>query len=134
MIALGYLAVDTEGYGALQLTEQCRPLLRGEQNLQLSVLQKQPESRRQQITSEVEEENQELWQALRACRKQLADENNVPPFVIFHDTTLKEIMIARPQTRQQMLMINGVGDQKLEKYGEPFMAVIREYSFQDLES
>jgi superfamily II DNA helicase RecQ len=65
-----------------------------------------------------------LWEALRACRKRLADEQGVPPYVIFHDTTLAEMMARRPRTTAELLGIPGVGQKKLERYGAAFLEVI----------
>ena len=66
----------------------------------------------------------QLWEALRACRKQLAESNNVPPYVIFHDATLVEMVERQPQNREQFSRISGVGESKLEKYADDFLAVI----------
>jgi ATP-dependent DNA helicase RecQ len=68
-----------------------------------------------------------LWEALRACRKQLAESNNVPPYVIFHDASLVEMVERQPQNREQFSTISGVGKSKLEKYAEDFLAVIQSH-------
>ncbi len=70
------------------------------------------------------EDNPELWEALRACRLALATEHGVPPYVIFHDKTLREMLVRRPATESEMLAINGVGQTKLERYGARFLAVL----------
>jgi ATP-dependent DNA helicase RecQ len=67
-----------------------------------------------------------LWEALRACRKQLADAFNVPPYVIFHDSTLKEMLEQQPTTHAQFLQLTGVGQAKLERYADAFIKVICE--------
>ena len=67
-----------------------------------------------------------LWEALRACRQSLASEHNVPAFVIFHDKTLHEMLLHRPQTTAEMLGISGVGQTKLDRYGDRFLAVLRD--------
>lgn len=64
------------------------------------------------------------WEALRAKRKELADEQGVPPFVIFHDTTLQELLERRPATLDEMSQVSGVGAAKLERYGEIFLEVL----------
>ncbi|MAO13456.1 DNA helicase RecQ [Marinobacter sp.] len=133
LVANGYLRADPEGYGALQLTEQCRPLLKGEQAIELRkdpVAKKSSSSRsagkrsgpaiREQIT------DQAGWDALRACRKALADKQGVPPYVIFHDTTLFDLLERRPETLEQLAEVSGVGAAKLEKYGEVFLQTLRE--------
>ncbi len=69
-------------------------------------------------------QDQPLWDALRALRTELAAQFSVPPYVIFHDTTLQEMTRSRPQTAEQLRQISGVGEQKLQRYGEQFLRVI----------
>ncbi|WP_226597980.1 DNA helicase RecQ [Marinobacter nauticus] len=133
LVANGYLRADPEGYGALQLTERCRPLLKGEQAIEL---RKDPVARkaaggkssnsrrsgqnvRDQITDHAG------WDALRACRKELADKQGVPPYVIFHDTTLFDMLERRPATLEELAEVSGVGAAKLEKYGDVFLQALR---------
>src|SRR5690606_17058077 len=116
--------------GGLQLNDSCRPLLRGEDSIQLRRERKMPglgQARRQAV--EIAAEDQGLWHALRACRKQLADTHGVPPYVIFHDATLREMLERRPLNARELLLINGVGDSKLQRFGDAFIAVIREYEY-----
>ena len=126
MIAHNLLSVDIEGHGNLLLTESCRPVLRGEQTLMLRKESKQAKTarkgRKSYNTSKATDS--QLWEALRACRKQLAESNNVPPYVIFHDATLVEMVERQPQNREQFSRISGVGESKLEKYADDFLAVI----------
>jgi ATP-dependent DNA helicase RecQ len=68
---------------------------------------------------------QERFEALRELRRTLAAEHNVPPYVIFHDRTLKEMALTPPTTPSEMLAINGVGQAKLDRYGEAFLALLR---------
>ncbi len=68
-----------------------------------------------------------LWEALRECRRLLAEEKGVPPYVIFHDKTLREMCVALPRSLQQMGHISGVGERKLDKYGDAFLQVISEH-------
>ncbi len=128
LIANGYLKADPEGYGALQLTEQCRPLLKGEQQVWL---RKDPVARKPAGRSAASSAkkpfdrdqivDQAAWDRLRACRKALADQQGVPPYVIFHDATLFDMLQRRPRTLSEMAEINGVGAAKLEKYGHAFL-------------
>ena len=74
----------------------------------------------------VAEKDLGLWEALRACRQTLANEHNVPAYVIFHDKTLQEMLTFRPQTASELLGISGVGQTKLDRYGEQFLAVLRD--------
>jgi ATP-dependent DNA helicase RecQ len=67
-----------------------------------------------------------LWEALRACRQALASEHNVPAYVIFHDKTLQEMLTYRPKTASEMLGISGVGQTKLDRYGDRFLSVLRD--------
>jgi len=74
----------------------------------------------------VVEEDLGLWEALRACRQSLAREHNVPAYVIFHDKTLQEMLAYRPQTASEMLGISGIGQTKLDRYGDRFLSILRD--------
>ncbi|HEX7027424.1 MAG TPA: RQC domain-containing protein, partial [Gammaproteobacteria bacterium] len=130
LLVRGFLRADVERYGALVLTEACRPLLRGDITLflreDLYPSSQKPRKKPPRKYATVSDEDGDLWEALRLCRKRLADEQGVPPYVIFHDATLMEMMEYRPRTEQQLLSINGVGQAKLERYGEKFLKVINE--------
>ena len=91
LIARGYLTSDQEGYGTLRLTEKCRPLLKGEQQLSLRRQQKQSKEKKktQQEISELRPIDQPLFEALRSLRLEIAREQGVAPFIIFHDSTLR---------------------------------------------
>jgi len=129
LISRNLLAVDIEGHGSLRLTEHCRAVLKGEQTLHLRKESKRAKTTRKGRKSYNTENasNNILWEALRACRKKLAEESGVPPFVIFHDATLSEMMQRQPANNQQFLNISGVGESKLEKYGDAFLKVISEH-------
>ena len=130
LVANGYLRADPEGYGALQLTEQCRPLLKGRQAIELRkdpVVKKTPgRTSGGRSSSPVKDQitDQAGWEALRACRKELADKQGVPPYVIFHDTTLFGMLERKPRTLDELAEVSGVGAAKLEKYGEIFLQTI----------
>ncbi|AOS97533.1 ATP-dependent DNA helicase RecQ [Microbulbifer aggregans] len=130
LVVRGYLEVNSEAFGALQLTEACRPLLRGEEKIELRKL---PTPTRRSAASgsraaaDIAPADAPLWEALRACRKQLADEKGVPPYVVFHDATLREMLAAKPQTEEALLSISGVGDSKLQRFGDAFLAVLRDF-------
>ena len=125
LVGRSYLSVDLEGYGALKLQEQCRPLLRGEVSIALRVDQKQKVVKRQTKTPLPEEVDVGLWEALRECRREQAEEQGVPPYVIFHDSTLIEMCSMLPQTRDEFANLTGVGERKLLKYGDAFLTAIR---------
>jgi ATP-dependent DNA helicase RecQ len=124
LVGRGYLSVDVEGYGALKLEEKCRPLLRGEQQIELRKDVKLKVTRRQTKTPIPGDLNVELWEALRDCRRRLAEEQGVPPYVIFHDKTLVEMCSLLPRNLAEFAQLSGVGERKLDKYGEHFLAVI----------
>ncbi len=134
LIARGLLRVDHDGFGALKLDESCRPLLRGEVRIDLRRQVRSARSGRPQATPKESVETpfdpaqQELWDELRACRRRLADAQGVPPFMIFHDATLREMVRAAPASLEQLARISGVGVAKLERYGDEFLSVIRQNS------
>ena len=133
LVVRGLLRVELDSYNALQLTDSCRPILQGEQALYLRKEEPRALSKKQASTKasrkiQIAPQDQELWEELRQCRKYLAEEYNVPPYVIFHDATLKEMIDSLPQSASELLRISGVGDSKLEKYGADFLEIIRRYA------
>ena len=125
LVGRSYLSVDVEGYGALKLQAQCRPLLRGEVSIALRLDQKQKVIKRQTKTTLPAEIDVGMWEALRECRREQAEEQGVPPYVIFHDSTLIEMCTRLPQTRDEFANLTGVGERKLLKYADAFLAAIR---------
>jgi len=129
LISQGYLNTNSE-YGGVELTENSRALLRGEITLQARK-QRKPEKESKaksgQVRAELRSMDEELFEALRALRTDLASEQGVPPYVIFSDASLIEMAKIRPQNEDTFRYINGVGEMKLERYGEKFMQVVREY-------
>ena len=132
LVGRGYLSVDLQGFGALRLQEKCRPLLRGECEIALRLDQKHKVAKRQTKTPLPEDINMGLWEALRDCRRELAEDQGVPPYVIFHDSTLVEMCSVVPKTLEDFSKLSGVGERKLMKYGEAFLLTIRnaEQAFQ----
>ncbi len=129
LVARGLLDVDIDGYGALKLSASCRPLLKGDESIQLR-RDKRPVGRRGVRVASHERfsgEERELWQALRGLRRDLADEQDVPPYVIFNDATLVEMIEKRPVTLTALNQISGVGKRKLERYGDIFLDVMRSF-------
>ncbi|MEW8092075.1 MAG: DNA helicase RecQ [Candidatus Thiodiazotropha endolucinida] len=126
LIARGLLAVDLEGYGGLRLTQASRPVLRGETRLMLRKARKMgaKQQRKQPRIAEISDRNQAIWQALRNLRLELAQTQGVPAYVIFHDATLIEMAEKRPRDKQQLALISGVGDHKLERYGDAFLSLL----------
>ena len=133
LVAAGLINVDMEAYGGLRLTDAARPVLRGEQEVWLRrdadpVKRKSSKAERgSRLREAFAGANEDpLWQALRAKRMELAREQGVPPYVIFHDSTLLEILNRKPQTLDEMGQISGVGQAKLAKYGDAFLQVVEE--------
>ena len=132
LTAAGYLEADIAAYGGLKLTETARPILKGEQAIWLR-RDATPEKRasKAERSSRLKEafegaNDDPLWLALKAKRMELAKEQSVPPYVIFHDATLIEILNQKPQDLTAMGLISGVGQAKLERYGVAFLEVIAE--------
>ena len=121
--------VDVNAHGGLQLTDACRPILRGEQAVQLRRVIEQPKTAGSSSKTPLSFDNdadRELWAALRQCRRRLAEDQNVPAYVIFADATLQQMLEKRPQSLEALRDISGVGDRKLELYGTEFLAVLRQ--------
>ena len=134
LVAQGYLYADAERHGALRLTGRCRPLLRGEESLALRrdlAAGGAPKRRAAAKDADVPLDAAETarFGRLRALRKRLADEQGVPPYVIFHDATLRAMAREQPASATELLALPGVGQAKLERYGEPFLAALLEAEF-----
>lgn len=132
LIHRGYLEQDLANFSILKLTPSARPLLQGEETLVLAkprvkVAAPKKESRRKGTIGLSGECDEELFQSLRMLRKRLADEQRVPPYVIFSDATLAEMAAQRPSDADALLLINGVGMQKLGRYGAAFLEVIQQH-------
>jgi ATP-dependent DNA helicase RecQ len=128
LVAAGFIRVDFEGHGALCLTEQSRPLLRGERRLRLRQDPDRKKStgagRKPAAEPPSDPEAHALWEALRDYRRQLALEQDVPAYVIFGDATLREILTYRPRNRDELSRISGVGQAKLERFGDGFLKLL----------
>ncbi|HHW7569723.1 TPA: DNA helicase RecQ [Mannheimia haemolytica] len=127
LIHLGLIIQNIANHSALQLTESARPFLRGEKQLQLALprlgisatafVQKQASHRY----------DKDLFARLRFLRKQIADLENIPPYIVFNDATLQEMAEFLPTSKVEMLEINGVGERKFERFGQAFMSLIKEH-------
>ncbi|PTQ66672.1 DNA helicase RecQ [Pseudomonas sp. GV071] len=130
LVARGLADVDLEGYGGLRLSETCRPLLRGEVSLELrrdlkpQLAAKGSSSGGSSASQLVRADEREQWEALRALRRKLAEEHAVPPYVIFPDSTLLEMLRSQPGSLAEMAEVSGVGARKLERYGAAFLEVL----------
>ena len=125
LIARGFLSVDLKGFGSLLLTDRSRPLLHGEAEVFLRKDDRIKKPTRKQRKTPLQVSDPELFEKLKACRKQLAVKQGLPPYVIFHDATLVEMTQRLPSGPEELLEVSGVGAHKLEQYGEDFLAVIR---------
>lgn len=133
LVAAGFLLVNHELYGALQLTQAAGPVLKGEQTLRLRrdaavVFKKSARAGRAagSAPAALSETDDILWHKLRACRLELAKAQGVPPYVIFHDSTLLEMVRQKPTDMLGLSRVSGVGNTKMERYGDAFLAVIRQ--------
>ena len=116
-------------HGGMMLGGEARAYLKGERELDL-VLPPKKQRRRQGRSGRDSSPNpvgDPLFDALRELRRELAEEGKVPPYVIFHDATLREFAARRPASRAEMGEVSGVGAKKLEAFGDAFLAVIRQY-------
>lgn len=118
-------ALQANEHGGLELGPNARPVLRGEQAVTLVLPPKR--QRRSRRDRDVNPVGDPLFNALRACRRELALEAGVPPYVIFHDSTLREMAERKPLNMQELSRTSGVGTRKLEAYGQAFLDVIAGY-------
>ncbi|MCK4866278.1 MAG: DNA helicase RecQ [Gammaproteobacteria bacterium] len=134
LIALGYLKTDVEGHGAIKLEEQSRPLLRGEIELVLRKpsVDKDTKKKKGKTRTSLRSVDAPLFELLREHRLELAEEKGVPPYIIFHDSTLEEMAKTRPESLERMQYISGVGEQKLKKFGQSFLDVIQSSPLPDI--
>ena len=126
LTAMGFIHVDSE-FGALKLTEASRPVLRGEQPVHLrkeAPKQTKKDARREKAAA-MGDEAQGLFTNLRAERARIAKAQGVPPYVVFHDSTLRAMAEARPSTLEEMSNLPGIGQAKLTRYGASFLAVLK---------
>ncbi|SDE18066.1 DNA helicase RecQ [Sporomusa acidovorans] len=116
LVATGYLRLTESEYPVVKLEPEASLVLRGETRVWQKVF-----TERQPVQDDT------LFELLRQCRKRISERENVPPFVVFADTTLREMSQHRPQDLDAMHQIKGIGELKLQKYGKEFLAVITRY-------
>ena len=127
LTATGLVQVNHEAHGALYLAEDARTVFRGERTVTLRRDSARKRSDTNRALSGIEDlsvEARDLFEKLRARRKEIASQQGVPPYVVFQDTTLKAMATARPGSLEAMRQLPGVGDAKLERYGAIFLAEI----------
>jgi ATP-dependent DNA helicase RecQ len=131
---MGLLEADVEGYGALRLTDASRAVLRGARPVRL---RKDPPRKAKPGRTgrmgtvpapmvDMDAAAQRLFDTLRQLRTRLAREQSVPPYVIFHDRTLREIALRRPDSPEALSAIDGIGDSKLSRYGAQVLEALRQ--------
>jgi ATP-dependent DNA helicase RecQ len=113
-------ALRADAYGGLSFGPAARPILKGEQELHIAV----PPQRRRQRRDRQAGPTDPLFEALREARRALAADAGVPPYVVFHDSTLREIAAARPRSLSELARVNGVGETKLARYGDAMLAAV----------
>jgi ATP-dependent DNA helicase RecQ len=131
LLAAGLLQADAQAYGALRLMDAARPVLKGEATLSLRKQVKRthgkksaPATRRSGAETALGEADAPLFEALRAWRAGLAREQGVPAYVILHDKTLRELAARRPASAADLLDIPGIGQAKVERYGETLLQLL----------
>lgn len=129
LVARGYISVDMARFGALRLEQKCRALLKGEEPIHLrhdklkTVTQRSRTPRPQEDDTGIDEA---VWDALRQCRSRLASDQGVPPYVIFHDSTLRAMARMMPRTTEEFGTLPGVGQTKCDKYGPAFLMLFQQ--------
>ncbi|MFL5419854.1 MAG: DNA helicase RecQ [Myxococcales bacterium] len=124
LVAGGFLDVDAEAFGALKLNEKSWEVLRKQTEVRLREDMQPQRFRERTIAPVLAGEDGLAFEALRSLRKQIADEQKLPPYVIFHDSTLREMVAAKPRTISDLRQIKGVGDRKLATYGPRFLEAL----------
>jgi len=119
-------ALEATEHGGLALGPAARAVLKGEETVQLVLPPVRPKSRRMRASDDNPVDDP-LFDALRACRRELAREAGVPPYVIFHDSTLRELAKARPRSFHELDWITGIGTRKRDEYGQAFLDVIAQF-------
>ncbi len=133
LIAAGLLFVDLESKGGFKLTDKSWAVLRGDQSIQLrkdpvpAKAKQQPRLISKHENDFFDQTSTDLWEKLRALRLKLAKEQDIPPFIVFHDRTLRELVAYLPRSLEEMRDISGIGERKLELYGEKFLDLILEH-------
>lgn len=128
LVQLGYLTQSDDQYGILQFTEKSKSVLLGKEKVNLTIIEKQPIPELKQKEDILLDSN--LFEKLRVLRKRLADEKNVPPYVIFSDKSLKDMSASLPQNTEQFSKIYGVGKEKLKTYASVFLQEIAHYALE----
>ena len=130
LVSKEYLYITADRYPILKLTEQSADILKGKASVfhKKDLVHKKRElSKSSKSSSSTEDYNEELFEILRGVRASISKEKGVPPFIIFHDATLKEMSAYYPKGKDDLLSLKGVGVKKYENYGELFLSEIKNY-------
>ena len=128
LVARGYVNVDFEGHGVLKLDARCRSLLKGGETIEFRRDRYEKARQYKEVGRlVVQDHDKDLWERLRKLRRELAEEQDVPAYVIVNDKTLMEMIRYRPTTNETFAEINGIGRYKVEKYGEAFLELFRNH-------
>ncbi|MEP7234641.1 MAG: DNA helicase RecQ [Ignavibacteriota bacterium] len=137
LIAGKFMIQDSENYGILKLTPAAWELMKGERKLELRTFEEPQRESKTALISDLPEDHKNLFEKLRVLRKNIADKNAIPPYVIFHDSTLRDIVARLPKTRDELLNVLGVGESKADKYGKLFVeevhAFLREHPIEKID-
>ena len=135
LISHNFLSVDMDSHGEIKITEDGAKFLKNKESIELRLDERMAADavktslKKSAANAALESEGDHtLFQRLKALRMDLAKEQSVPPYVIFHDKTLVEMVLFKPSNPDQLSMVNGVGQSKLEKYGDKFLAAIRAHA------
>ncbi|MDB2682972.1 DNA helicase RecQ [Alphaproteobacteria bacterium] len=131
LVARGFIYVDMDNHGGIKITEQGAAFLRGKETIELRLDPATTKSGRSSSGPKQNpalgldsEADKELFESLKALRLSIAKENNIPPYVVFHDKTLIDMAVKKPLYLDSLAQIHGVGQSKLEKYGQVFLKAI----------
>ena len=119
-------ALRTNHHGGLEFGPGARRILKEDERVSLVVPPKRERRSRRAASADANPADNPLFEALRERRRELAKDGGVPPYVIFHDSVLRDMAAQRPDSREKLAMLSGIGARKLEAYGDAFLAVIRE--------
>ncbi|MCU0557381.1 MAG: HRDC domain-containing protein, partial [Desulfobacterales bacterium] len=131
LMAAGYLMVEMSERAGYRLAEKSRAVLKGEAEIRFRRDKKSPKAARPRGdkaavgAATLEGPAVQLWEALRRLRLEIAQELELPAYVIFHDKTLREMAVSRPASREALLAISGAGEAKADRYGQRFLAAIQ---------
>ena len=137
LVARGFLVTDAEGHNTLALTERATPVLRGAEKVEFRFEQepakkakkvRAAKGRAAAVSGSADSAGGELFERLRALRMEFAKAAGVPPYVVFHDATLREMALLRPTTLAHLAQLPGIGEKKLERYGPRFLELLRSTS------